>query len=69
MFPRAFAKTLTSHSPYSTKWDYILDSSLLQMVCVGMELWMSFYSSSKAVLKLAHVLYASRSAEVTSTRS
>ena len=29
--------TLTSNSPYSTKWDYIfLDSSLLQMVCAEM---------------------------------
>ena len=36
-FTLAFAKTLTSHSPYSTKWDYILDSSLLQMVCVAIE--------------------------------
>jgi hypothetical protein len=32
------------------------------VVCVGVEVWVSFYSSSKEVLKLARALHGSRSA-------
>ena len=46
----AFAKTLTSHSPYSTKWDYILLELFFSPNGVlRVEVWAAFYSPPRWV--------------------
>ena len=51
----AFAKTLTSHSPYSTKWDYILLGTLpFSKWCVLNEGWRHlFIVLQRLVLQVA----------------